>query len=376
MRSTYGRRKRSPSAMTRPDAPGPLRRRGPRPLWLHLTGMAAPPKDVQPVPGTIDPVLLAGIAAYRRHPYQRALLDPPTIWAEGDCRLLDYGRRGDLPVLFVPSLINRAYVLDLLPERSMLRWLARRRIRPLLLDWGWPGTAERRFDLTAIVARLERAMLSRRRPLVLVGYCMGGLLTMAAALRQPSHVRGLALLATPWDFHAEQRDAAIALGAGLAKAEPLLEATGTLPVDALQTLFARIEPGAITTKYRAFAQLDPASAAARDFVALEDWLNDGVPLAAPVAREVLSGWYRDNRPVNGTWRIGDDHVMPQALHCPAFVAVPSRDRIVPPGSALGLAAQLPAPTVHRPESGHIGMTAGRRAETALWQPLLDWLRAL
>jgi poly(3-hydroxyalkanoate) synthetase len=327
-------------------------------------------------PAGIDPALLAAIAAYRRHPYRRDLVDPPAIWAEGDSRLLDYGRRGDLPVLFVPSLINRAYVLDLLPERSMLRWLAARRIRPLLLDWGWPGAMERRFGLTEVVGRLERALGSRRRPVVLAGYCMGGLLTLAAALRQPKRVRALALLATPWDFHAEHRAAAIKFGTGLAKAEPLLQATGTLPVDALQAMFAGIEKGGIAAKFRAFAQLEPSSAAARDFVALEDWLNDGVPLAAPVAREVLSGWYRDNLPPHGAWRIDGSPVMPQALRCPAFVAVPSRDRIVPPGSALSLASQIPAATVHQPQAGHVGMTAGPRAETALWRPLLDWLRGL
>ena len=40
-------------------------------------------------------------------------------------------------------------------------------------------------------------------------------------------------------------------------------------------------------------------AEARDFVALEDWLNDGVPLALPVARECLGGWYGDNVPGRG-----------------------------------------------------------------------------
>ena len=103
-------------------------------------------------------ILMAGIAAYRRHPYVRDLIDPPAIWHEGDSRILDYGGAGP-PVLFVPSLINRAYVLDLMPGRSMLRWLAANGVRPLLLDWGWPGPVERAFTLTDLIAgRLERAI--------------------------------------------------------------------------------------------------------------------------------------------------------------------------------------------------------------------------
>lgn len=104
----------------------------------------------------------------------------------------------------MPSLVNRAYVLDLMAGHSMLRWLAAEGIRPLLLAWGWPGDVERRFTLTDYVAGLlERALahLAPERP-VLAGYCMGGNPALAAAGRVWAALRGLALLATPWDFHA------------------------------------------------------------------------------------------------------------------------------------------------------------------------------
>src|SRR5215469_9500116 len=64
--------------------------------------------------------LAEGVLAYRRHPFHRALQDPPTVWSEGSTRVLDYGavhvdarRRGVRAVLVVPSLINRWEVLDL-----------------------------------------------------------------------------------------------------------------------------------------------------------------------------------------------------------------------------------------------------------------------
>lgn len=326
-----------------------------------------------------DRALLAGIAAYRRHPFLRDLPDPPAIWTEGDSRVLDYGAASAPAVLFVPSLVNRAQVLDLMRGRSLMRFLAAEGVRPLLLDWGWPGPAERHFTLTDYIAgRLERALLALPGPVVLVGYCMGGLLALAAAIRRPDRVRALGLLATPWDFHptpadAERARSAAALLPGL---EPLMEATGTLPVDAIQTLFAGLDPFGIAQKFRAFAQLDPASDRAAQFVALEDWLNDGVPLAAPVAREALGGWYGANTPMRGTWRVAGAAVDPGALTMPAFCAVPHRDRIVPPASAQALAGRLPQVTTHLAAAGHIGMAAGSGAEAALWRPLLRWLRAL
>jgi poly(3-hydroxyalkanoate) synthetase len=353
-----------------------------------------------------DRALLAGIAAYRRHPYRRVLADPPTIWSEGGSRLLDFSpppsssaagtpggaaeENGRLAVLFVPSLVNRAHVLDLAPGRSLLRFLARQDgLRPLLLDWGWPGEAERGFTLTDYVAgRLERALgavgggggrSGGGAPVVLVGYCMGGLLALAAALRRPDRVRAVGLLATPWDFHAADAVApqARAMAALLPGLEPVLEAHGALPVDLIQMLFAGLDPWSIAAKFRAFARLDQDSERAALFVALEDWLNDGVPLAAPVARECLAGWYGRNDPGRLAWRVAGAVVDPAAWEGPAFVAVPHRDRIVPPASARALAARLGRPPVlHEAAAGHIGMAAGSTAEHALWRPLLEWLRGL
>ncbi len=262
-----------------------------------------------------------------------------------------------------------------MPGRSLLRWFGGEGIRPLLIDWGWPGEAELGFTLTDYVARIERALLALGRPAVLAGYCMGGLLTVATALRRPALVRALVLLATPWDFHAEHLADAVRLGMLAPLLDPVM-AGGTLPVDAIQTLFALAEPGSVAARYRAFAQLDQRSEAAAGFVAVEDWLNDGVPLTAPVAREVFQGWYGANTPARGRWRVAGWPVEPCSIRIPVFVAIPARDRIVPPGGALALARALPSAAIHHPQAGHIGMVAGRRWQTELGAPLLGWLRGL
>lgn len=329
-----------------------------------------------------DRALITGIKAYRRHPFRRSNDIAPALWREGVATLLDHGGHG-APVLVVPSLVNRSHVLDLLPEASMLRWLAEEAgVRPLLLDWGWPGDVERSFTLTDVVAgRLERALgvaadMSDTGSVAVIGYCMGGLLALAAALRRPDRVRALALLATPWDFWAAGKRQAQAVASLLPALDPVLQATGTLSVDAIQTLFALRDPFAVADKYRAFGRRDPGDARARRFVALEDWLNDGVPLPASIARECLAGWYGANTPARGEWRVAGMPVLPEAWRGPTFLAIPARDLIVPPASAEALAARLPHAAVHRPAAGHIGMVAGAGADAALWRPLRDWLRAL
>jgi polyhydroxyalkanoate synthase len=322
----------------------------------------------------------AGLEAYRQHPFRRSTARVPVVWREGAVRLLDYGRAGaGPPVLVVPSLINRYHVLDLLPEQSFLRHLAEAGLRPLVVDWGEPGAAEREFTLTDYIAGpLDRAAAKAsaltRGPIAIIGYCMGGLLALALALRRAADTAGLALLATPWDFHAERREQARLLG-DLAEWLPrFLGASEPLPVSVIQILFLALDPFLAERKFIRFGSLDQAGAAARAFVALEDWINDGVPLARKVAMECAQSWYRDNAPARGRWDVDGRPVRAQELGVPALVVLPRRDRIVPPRSAEPLAAAIPGAEILRPPFGHIGMMASSGAPETVWQPIVQWLR--
>ena len=319
---------------------------------------------------------LAGIEAYWAHPYRRAATDMPVLWQQGSSRLLDLapGATG-ARVLLVPSLVNKAYVLDLAPDRSLAAYLASRGLRPLLLEWGEPRGSETAFGLEDyVMGRLCPALeaAAAAGPVAVLGYCMGGTLAVAMAERRPAQMAALALLATPWDFAAD----AAALRAFAPMLEAQIAATGSLSVDALHACFAALQPLQVADKFRAFASLDPAGEAALRFVQIEDWLNDGVPLAGPVARECLLGWYGENTPGLGKWQIDGAPVRPANLRLPCLALIPERDRIVPAASASALADAIPGADCRRLAAGHIGMVVGARAEDQCWRPLADWIEAL
>jgi len=321
-----------------------------------------------------------GIEAYRHHPYRRSLSDVPAVWTAGTTRLLDYSQPGcdGPPVLVIPSLINRAYILDLSARRSLMRYLAEKGFRAYLLDWDAPGEQEKSFSLDDYIggrmtAALDEVIRLAGKPVV-VGYCMGGLLALGLGLLRQDDVRGLGLLATPWDFH--QPDAT--QGGMIASLRPWLEDVikmdGTLPVDLLQVLFSTIDPRGADKKFRSFGGLVQKSAKARDFVALEDWLNDGVALAGPVARECLFGWYAQNSAARGEWLLAGRAVSPADFIKPSLAMIPMKDRIVPPASAMALAQALPNVLIRPLAAGHIGMMTGGRAKTDIYGYLVRWLK--
>jgi polyhydroxyalkanoate synthase len=323
-----------------------------------------------------------GIQNYQAHPRLSRPEEPPIIWSEGTARLLDYGvyspKPSDRIVFVVPSLINRSYVLDITQDRSFMRFLAAKGFRPLLMDWGWPGEIEQKFGLDDYIdGHLQSALNTiceqSSKPPALVGYCMGGNLALALAQKNQPALSALALLATPWDFHSDGASSARLITMMAPALEALISTLNYLPVDMLQALFASLDPGQTAAKFRHFANQSSSSEMSQRFVALEDWVNDGVPLPGKVARECLFGWYRDNTTFNNRWQINNTVIDPAEISLPAFAAIPSNDHIVPPSSAMALADLLQNADIHTPNAGHIGMVAGGKAVEQLYKPLTAWL---
>jgi polyhydroxyalkanoate synthase len=322
---------------------------------------------------------VAGVRAYQNHPHRRALAPLPPVWKRGAATLRYAGGEGPA-VLYVPSLVNRGYILDLAADRSLIRASAAQGLSAYLLDWGDPTPAELAFTVGdymegVLIPALEEVSARAKAPVRLAGYCMGGTLAAAAAVLRPDLIDGLALLAAPWDFHAESEAARALMKAMDVPLSMMIEAEGQASVDLLQALFAALDPTLAGRKFRGFADLDPMSEEARRFIELEDWLNDGVPLAAPVMKEVLGAWYGSNDPARGAWRVAGTLIDPARITAPTLALIPGQDRIVPPQSARSLAAAIPGALRRDVPFGHIGMIAGGSAPKRVYGPLIEWLKS-
>lgn len=324
--------------------------------------------------------LLTGIHRYLTHPYQRRESRASVAWQRGNCRLLDFGVEGEekARMLLIPSLINRYYILDLKHGRSMTDYLRAQGIRPLVMDWGNPDAQEAGFSCNEYVTgRLMPALEASRTttPYIITGYCMGGLLALALA-QQMRDINGLALIATPWDFHSPHFPRVALDEAHSARLAQLIMRQQCLPGDLIQTLFYATNPWLFARKFAGFSKFSESSAEAEDFVAIESWVNDNVAMPARVAEECLIHWVQENRPARTQWKVAGKTVMPEVLDMPVFAACPAHDSIVPPDCAEPLLALLENHTVIRPASGHVGMVAGPNAEAELWHPLSAWVHAL
>ena len=132
------------------------------------------------------------------------------VLERGTHRLLRYRRETPAPyaepVLFCYALINRPYILDLQPDKSVVRHYLARGFDVYMIDWGVPSDGDRLLTLEHYVCgflkeAVEFVLRERvAQDLHLLGYCMGGTMSALFAALYPALVKTLTLLAAPIDF--------------------------------------------------------------------------------------------------------------------------------------------------------------------------------
>lgn len=373
-----------------------------RPLMMHLTlaaGAFAQQGDFQDEPFQGDEFwqqgrgrqvissmekVVEGLKQYQLHPYARAPQSRSIVWSDGEMRIVWYaGGRKKIKgsVVIIPSMINGAEILDILPqERSLVHWLTRQGFDVFVIEWGnLRNDAELATLDLALGTKLVRGLEWLKKetegaPLTGMGYCMGGLFLAAGAVLRPDIFDKLVFIAAPWDFAsgAEGNLPQAVRGwarDGLSRVAHL----DYMPMEWMQMIFAGVDPTLVARKFAAFADMDMGSAQARLFVAVEDWVNGGIDLPAGIVRQCVGDWYVDNKPVSGTWTIAGEVIDAAKIAAPSLVIVPQRDRIVPPESAEPLSTLVQDGYVLEVDCGHISMMVGSDAPSHVWEPMRDWM---
>lgn len=306
------------------------------------------------------------------------------VHAENKWRLLRYlpaegaapAPRHSHPILLVPSLINRHYVLDLMPDRSMAAWLVARGHDVFCIDWGTPGPEDRYLDLQDIVERyLGRAVrvatrLSGHCP-HLLGYCMGGTLAAVHAALHPERLASLIALAAPIRFDDEGLLTAWTKAPSF-DIDALVDATGLIPWQLLQSSFHLLRPTSNLSKIVNLVDRAWNDPFLDGFFALETWANDNVSLPGAFYRAWIVDFYRHNRLWTGELMVGARPVDLAQVTCPTLAIAFEHDTIAPPASCEALIERVATADRQavRLRGSHIGGTTSSSAEKNLW-PLIS-----
>ena len=162
------------------------------------------------------------------------------------------------PVLVVPPQINRFYVLDLAPGRSLVEHLVAQGQQVFLVSWRNPTAKERDWNLDTYLEALKEASdatlaITGSRDLNLLGVCAGGITTAAwlghLAATGDERVHSASFLVTILDWDVPSTVGSIISGPVLAAAKRSSQSKGVLEGDALGKVFAWLRPNDLVWNY-------------------------------------------------------------------------------------------------------------------------------
>lgn len=295
-----------------------------------------------------------------------------------------YASRGDgrcaWPVVIVPSMINRSYILDLEPDRSLVAALAALGHDVYLVDWGDPGPEDADEDVAYVLFDLLERALDRacrhhgaKKALVL-GYCQGGTLAAMLAALRPGRFGGLALLNAPFQFSEGGRFRQLVDPKTFDVEQAFPE--GLVPLEAMQAGFKLLDPMGNLTKFLAVDDANGDAATMARVLARERWLEENVTMASAFAREFVRNAYQEDRLMDASWVVGGERVDLKKVTAPVLVVAAQSDFITPLAAALPVADAVGSTDVTTKviPTGHIGCVVGSAAAKHLIPVLDGWFR--
>lgn len=290
-------------------------------------------------------------------------------------------KAGARPVLLVPSLINRWYVLDLLPEQSFVGFLLERGHDVFLIDWGTPGPEDRFVGLDTYIDRyVDRCVrvatrLANSDAAHILGYCLGGTLTAIHGALHPERVASMVTLAAPIGF---TDDGLLTkwMNVDAFSVDRIADAFGNIPWPIMQACFHMLKPTLVGSKLLTLLERADDADWLKVFVAIETWGGDNVSFAGNAYRKYIGDLYRGNRLVEGGLSIAGREVRLSELTCPLMVVSFANDHIAPLESTKVL-LELAGSEVKvdaTQKGGHVGAVIGRRAREGLWTQISDFYR--
>jgi polyhydroxyalkanoate synthase len=308
------------------------------------------------------------------------------VLTEGTHRLLHYRRETPAtyrePVLFCYALVNRAYILDLQPDKSVVQQYLKQGFEVYLIDWGVPTDADRGLTLEHYVCGfMQRAVdwICERQAterVHLLGYCMGGTMAALFTALSPELVQSLTLLATPIDFVGHDALLNLWTDPRHFDVDAVVNAYGNCPAWFLQTCFLFMNPVAnlIEKNISFYEQMDDPRSMTNHF-ALESWVNDGIPVAGATFREFVKNLYQRNLLVKGELSLGGRRVDLARITCPLLLLTARNDHLVTPASTEGIRPHVRTLDVESMEigAGHVGLVVSSRAHKSFWPAATRWL---
>ncbi|MFZ3059625.1 MAG: class III poly(R)-hydroxyalkanoic acid synthase subunit PhaC [Candidatus Methanoperedens sp.] len=318
------------------------------------------------------------------------------IYSEDKMKLLHYipavEKPHPVPILIVYALVNRYYILDLQPDKSVIKKLLEEGFDVYVIDWGYPSGADRYLTLddyvngylnNAVDKIKERSGLDK---LTLLGVCQGGTFSIMYAALHPEKVQNLVTLVAPVDFDTDK--GILNLWAKSLDVDKIVDYYGIVPGDFLNSAFLLLDPFRLMIdKYVGMfdrIECNPDDTACqlrnedfiKNFLRMEKWIFDSPDQAGETFRQFMKDCYQKNLLIKNEMMLNGKIINLKNITMPLLNVMAEFDHLVPNDASKPLSDAVSSSdkeTLVFP-TGHIGIFVGGKSQKEVCPKIAEWLK--
>ncbi|AEF20393.1 class II poly(R)-hydroxyalkanoic acid synthase [Pseudomonas fulva] len=239
------------------------------------------------------------------------------------------------PLLVVPPQINKYYVFDLSPEKSLARFLLRSQVQTFIVSWRNPTKAQREWGLSTYIEALKKAVevvcaITGSADVNVLGACSGGATTAsllghyAAIGEQKVHAQ--TLLVSVLDTQLDSQYALFADEQTLEAAKRRSYQAGVLEGSDMAKVFAWMRPNDLIWNYWVNNYLLGNEPPVFDILY---WNNDTTRLPAALHGEFIEMFQTNPLTRAGALEVCGTPIDLSQVTCDYYVVAGSNDHITP-----------------------------------------------
>jgi len=306
------------------------------------------------------------------------------VYEDGKRKLYRYQARAKkvspVPTLIVYAMVNRYTMLDLQPNRSVIRNLLDQGMDVYLIDWGYADRMDRHLTMDDLINGFIDDCIDHIREqhrldaINLLGICQGGTFSTIYTALHPEKIRNLITMVTPVDF--ETNDALLFSWSKEMDIDLLVDAYGIIPGDLMNQAYQNLAP--FTLGMQKYINLVDTMADAdrlTDFLRMESWIFDSPDQPGEVLRQLIKDLFQKNKLVKGEFELGGQLVDLKQITMPVLCIYADYDTLVPPIASKKLLEcvgtkdkqELSYPV------GHVGMFVSGKTQATLAPRITEWL---
>jgi polyhydroxyalkanoate synthase subunit PhaC len=351
------------------------------PLDLILEKMAEDAEKAQKRASKASDVLLGELN------YQLAATPYEIVYEEDRVKVKHYFRseaaenKLKVPLLVVYALINRETMLDLQPDRSVVKTFLQEGIDLYMVDWGYPTRKDRFLTIddhvNGYMDNIINFILKKHdiSQINLMGICMGGTFSVMYAALHPGKIKNLITTVTPSSFdtdkgllHVWMKDIDV---------DRMINTFANIPGDLMNLGFLLLNPARLMIdKYVGFLENMDNKDFVENFVRMERWIFDSPDVPGETFRQFIEDCYKKNLLIQSKMYLDGKLIDLKKLTMPVLNFFGQFDHLVPPESCNQLTKAVGSVDTEDVclETGHIGIYVSSKFQRQFAPKIARWLK--